>query len=681
MNRTHHNRRAGLDRSGFTLVEMLVSVTLVLLMMLMFASIFEMATNSVSKQRGIAENDQRARSLTTILRADFHKRTLRYGLPYYPTENSSTSPTRFGNRSGYLYVSTNDPYSGRDDLLQFTTDARIVLNNSDDTKYFGASKLLYDQLADVADADRGTAIRIDPNQPEADDSSILANGVSASNAAEVAIFLRGTDLIRRVSLLREPLAIGGEDYSIQPKSNVSDNDFFFSGPNGSGQFAFVGNPGRINNPRLFGTDPAPGAWNVTRSNDFWRHFDFSAIPTNFAANVPTNLQFIGIDSLSNQSVGASLFAVAKPSFRFGFNPVTGLSREHDNLTDRRFMGRFLHAETSAQNFNWPCGICVNEAFDESNPSTTLTPMNKPSRLGGGTSNGNPLDIANTPLTFDNGGTVLDQFDAAVGTFRGSGGIRRVEDVLLSNVHEFRATILDERLGQYVTPGYGRRTSPLPGAPARVGDYHISRRLNVIYGPLGAAASDAFDNHVFDTWHPTMSAVPTAAGSLLDSAGVAQHPPFIPYRYYPPRQGDSPPGPSADTSPNPSVEDPQNRGYWEPSSDPTDPMNSVNYSVGDVVFVPWTDGNADGLFQYIEMPEPKFQIAYRCISAGTSGSSAPTSWPESPGRRISEADRGGTAVWQAFDNRRPLKSIRIRVRFFEQNTETIRQLSLVLPVTD
>ena len=50
-------------RSGFTLVEMLVSVALVLLMMSLFASIFSMASGSVSTQRGISNHDQKARAL------------------------------------------------------------------------------------------------------------------------------------------------------------------------------------------------------------------------------------------------------------------------------------------------------------------------------------------------------------------------------------------------------------------------------------------------------------------------------------------------------------------------------------------------------------------------------------------------------------------------------------------
>src|SRR5690349_21540281 len=69
-------------RRGFTLVEMLVSVTLVLLMMLMFAEIYGLAQDSISKQKGIAENDQKARILTQVIRRDLDTRTFRSVYPF-----------------------------------------------------------------------------------------------------------------------------------------------------------------------------------------------------------------------------------------------------------------------------------------------------------------------------------------------------------------------------------------------------------------------------------------------------------------------------------------------------------------------------------------------------------------------------------------------------------------------
>src|SRR5690606_40498968 len=58
-------------------VEMLVSVALVLLIMALFAQAFDLAAGSIKKTRGLAENDQRARSMVTILLGDLQKRTYR----------------------------------------------------------------------------------------------------------------------------------------------------------------------------------------------------------------------------------------------------------------------------------------------------------------------------------------------------------------------------------------------------------------------------------------------------------------------------------------------------------------------------------------------------------------------------------------------------------------------------
>lgn len=48
-----------------------------LLIMTLFAQAFGIAASSIKKQRGLAENDQRARSLVTILLGDLQKRTYR----------------------------------------------------------------------------------------------------------------------------------------------------------------------------------------------------------------------------------------------------------------------------------------------------------------------------------------------------------------------------------------------------------------------------------------------------------------------------------------------------------------------------------------------------------------------------------------------------------------------------
>src|SRR4029077_12961807 len=61
--------------AGFTLVEMLVAVAVVVVMMTLFATIFGMATSTMGKQKGLAENDQRVRLVIAMLRNDLNGTT------------------------------------------------------------------------------------------------------------------------------------------------------------------------------------------------------------------------------------------------------------------------------------------------------------------------------------------------------------------------------------------------------------------------------------------------------------------------------------------------------------------------------------------------------------------------------------------------------------------------------
>ena len=721
-------KRMSASRRGFTLVEMLVSVTLVLLMMTMFTAVFQMATDAVSKQQGIAKNDQQARALTTILRADLAKRSFRYAQPFYPSESSGTSPTSFGQRAGYIYISTNDADSGQDDLFQFTVNAQLTQETTDDSQFFGSAKLLYDLTADpdfaafagITSTPRRTTLRFNPNQPDADDANLNANNVAGSSAAEISYFVRNGALYRRVMLLREPLAVAGEDLSIQPNSTVGDNPY--TGTIGSGgAFAYVQTPLAVNQTdstnvdhfALAASDDAPAAWNVTATNDFWAHYDFAATPlfTAGSPSLPADVQFVGIDALSNDDPSPTATSLGIPWVRFGFNAVSGLSREHDNTGNRLFIGRFTHAETSHPDFNWPLAPCRTANADEVSvplgSGENFTDLNTGALIG----NGNPMDLINTQMGLSQSTGVLSQFQGT----SGRGGVRKVEDLLLANVHEFRVEIWDDRLQRFVVPAHNYRTQVQDSGGSTVvihGDYNSSRRINRNYGPsLPVNAASRGRNHVFDTWTPNgLSTLPIRTFDFDGNLTVSQNeasPPFIPYRYYPPRQDDTPPGPSAygntppplqTIPPVPGAPDPQtevdretgvaaNKGYW---------VSGNNYIVGDVVFavpaafvtagvVGW-DADGDGVFEWDQdqvpfgnFPGQGFQMAYRCVQDGDAGPTAP-SWPSVAGQQFSDTAVTGAATWVSVDNRRPLRSIRLTVQFYDQITEKLRQLSLVLPLT-
>src|SRR6202453_3495756 len=87
MNARIHKKRGAASRrlsAGFTLIEVLVVLALTLVMMSMFATIFQMTGTFVTKQKGIGENDQSARILTTVLKTDLEARTMRYLAPFHP---------------------------------------------------------------------------------------------------------------------------------------------------------------------------------------------------------------------------------------------------------------------------------------------------------------------------------------------------------------------------------------------------------------------------------------------------------------------------------------------------------------------------------------------------------------------------------------------------------------------
>ncbi len=433
------------SQPAFTLVELLVSVALVVLLMLMFAEVFQLATGAMSRQRGLAENDQRARSLAIVIRADLDKRTFRNVVPFFPGERADTSPTPFSNRRGYFYISENDPRDDTDDVLQFTVDANITTKNSDETPYVGRAKLL------IAPLTRN------PNQPEADDGNTQPDNAAASPAAEVCYFLRNGNLYRRVLLIRKPLALAGT--GAQPTDSNGKDLVDASYPS------------------------------------FWRDFDFSA---HYSDNGPI---FHGLEDLDNSAAGGQ-FPLAKPAFRFGHNHVDGQPREYvfdpgpdglvgtpDDLPASAFMGRFTHEETSHLDFRYPASRPTGNPMDRGTKLYLVAGVVVTGELG---PDGKP-GIAG--VDDDGNGKIDDQSEigAAGSDDPWRAGARRGEDLLMTNVHSFDIKVWDEGLGMFVDVGH---TKPL-------GDFAITRQLNSDYGPDGYGPDGPVGNRVFDTWHPDL----------------------------------------------------------------------------------------------------------------------------------------------------------------------------------
>lgn len=317
-------RRLTVPGDGFTLIELLVAAALVVLMMTIFAEVFQMASGSMTLQRTIAENDQQVRTFTTLIRGDLQKRTFRSVIPYFPREDFNLRGVPFGNRHGYFYVSSNDANRGDDTVLQFTSDANITIDTSDVTPYYGRAEVLGPQNQFLGN----------PNQPETDDGQIEANGTTSSSAAEICYFVRNGVLYRRVVLLRQPLQVHSskpiETDLVQP-ATASGVEYFTS---------------------------ATGI-------NYWNVFDVAAF-RDPSSNKP---KILGMDwtggVLDNQRFDANATPLGRSRYRFGFDnsyalgspttwaPTAGLSREFFGATNDLFLGRFTHEETSSPNFSYP----------------------------------------------------------------------------------------------------------------------------------------------------------------------------------------------------------------------------------------------------------------------------------------------------------------------------------------
>lgn len=565
---THHRPRVrhhstSLERAAFTLVEMMVAVTLVLIMMTMFAQVFQVAGGAISKQRGLAENDQRSRTLQTIIKADLDKRSFRWVYPFANNEDPTAPESYMTRRQGYFYISENNPYCGTDDVLQFTVVSTILDRNKDETPYYGQA--------------RNLASFNFPNQPDADDAQLTVNNTGLSSVAEISYFVRNGNLYRRQLLVRKPLAAAG--------SNPQPTDNTFNNPNGRDVF-----------------DPAStsAAFQYSSTGPFWNDFDYSA----YFDPATNSAKFLGVDSLDNGGSNTST-AIAHPFRRFGHyhydstnvlysgRPKEFASNDNSQPGFLTPLGRFTLQECSDVDFRYPQNLTASGIVPTS-PAVTLT-----------------VDPNDSTVT------APDDF---------SGGSRRGEDLLMPNVHSFDVLVWDEAFGGFVNIGDPALPSTVTNnrAPA---DYAIQRRQNPSYGPRLPAAESypTAVNACFDTWHPHIE--------IDGASGSEDNPPFRPVH----RQ----PGMST----------------WTDTS---------LYAPGTEVFPP--------------VVEPGYPFFYRCIlasSTSNTGATAP-SWPLVAGLTVSDANG---AVWQAVDNRKPLKAIKLEIRFVDPTTQQMRQLTIIHSLVD
>lgn len=485
-----HELRAAVEREergGYTLVEMLVAMGLVVVMMTLFATIFQMATQAMTVQKGMATNDHKVRLVQSALRVDlngdrFDKanptkpltyRTFRNLIPFAADENGYPhfSDT---DRSGYFYISENDPDDDTDDVLQFT----VRTPDSVSDRFYGKVATLLPNsqglfgpnlISGLLGALRGflpgtTAPPGDywPDQPEFDDFQGTPNGLGSSTMAEIAYFLRHGNLYRRVMLIRKP--------------NV---------PNPPNDYAPLDLAGNALSLRFY-ENGQPG--------NFFADFDFAAF------QYGTSVRFHGGCSMSWYS---SAFSLTNPAYRFGFDNTSdagkgyGIPREYVGTS---FIGRFTHAETSSSSFRAP-GKCKKD--------------------------NNPFALSTKLMTNDG---VVTSFPA---------GPRLGDDLLVSNVHGFdikvwdpaasagadglpgKANYDDDGINGIDDPGELGAPGSDDGAFRDLG--HRGTTGHYRYLPVAGRPNNYYSNsdmgfNRYDSWSPNID---------LDGDGKHDHPPFRP----------------------------------------------------------------------------------------------------------------------------------------------------------
>jgi prepilin-type N-terminal cleavage/methylation domain-containing protein len=709
-------------RRGFTLIEMLISVALVLLMMVLFAEIFGLASESMTLQQAIADGDQQVRSFTTVFRADIQKRTYQTLVPFDSQEDVELAGVPFSDRQGYLYIALNDPENATDNTLQFTVRSSIVDENSDDTEYFGKSTGIVQQNPAIAPGIASQNVRRNRQQPEHDDGDLSNNFTASSSAAEIAYFMRAGRLYRRVVLIREPLISSGTN-SAQPQFTWDDSA-------GGGPLATPKEYLRHNDPNIppltqtvggqyLKYDPASGS---LLSDDYWLDFDHGAsqaireVPLGSGTLVIDGANMVGVSQLDNSRLTGTAPALGNKltatfdttsiptrflgvrSTRFGFDQASGISREFSHASPSvpgfSYLGRFTLEEMSHPRFNFP----QNPAVDS-----------------GGAVIGNPMSYTSFPAAVDAGlfpNGAVDEFE---------GGSRRGQDLLLSNVHEFDIDIWDDSLGAFVKLGHqlswsedrNKNGTLDPGEDVNgngsldtfPGDYHRFRNNQLLAGLVDVPGDSAAWNsgqytrwtgRTFDTWHPRAD----LDGDAATSDWVP--PPYRAMTYYPPA---SPSGPYA------------SRGAWQTSTGGSPTM----YTRGDIVFP------SGATAPFVDSKPRDYSFYYECIDDGMSlftedvngnsildtedanGNDMLDPGEDLNGNLILDTEDlngnnlldTGEPVWPAIDrafversapmsgeprwvarrNVKPLRAIRIRVRFFHETSGRMRQVSLVHSLVD
>ena len=547
--------------AGFTLVEMLVSVACVLLMMSMFAQIFQIATGSLSQQRGLAENDQKARMITTTVRGDLERRTFRDVFPFRANEDTRQLGHSLSRRAGYFEIDENDPFDDTDDVLSFTASVDIKLQNKDASPFTGrALSLSGVAITGVTSSSQFTVggdytARIPAGSRIWIAASSGTGGVTNNGLYFVssATFSSGTTTITiNVNVppnlvapsLNTSLTYQGGVYLSEAEPEFDDGLFGNeTSVSSTAEVCYFLRNGVLYRRVLLIREPASGAdaqptwttgapilWSGSSENyptsgtatTFWRDFDYSAYYFTGKVSSTPGTQAPGVrfhsaaESLSNSSQAPlrlqndtttsspNSFPVSlgMPYLRFGHG-TSGLPQDGSTAGSDGIWG---NADDSGVDGTWGTAddLPTFRRFNLQECSHSM--FGYPGYIPAA---GNPMNRTN--LTYNSTTGLVNEYSS------GGETSRRGEDILMSNVLSFDVKVWDPVNSLFVDVGENQTSPPGPfnqsvGAaevPAGSGII-IGGRLNTKYGQNG--------HYRFDTWHPN---------ATLGAGTYDNEPPYMP----------------------------------------------------------------------------------------------------------------------------------------------------------
>jgi prepilin-type N-terminal cleavage/methylation domain-containing protein len=553
---------------GFTLIEVMVVLALTLIMMAAFAQIFSMTGTFVTKQKGIGENDQAARILTTVLKADLQSRTMRFVAPLHPNMAALTDDP---SRQGYFEYSENNPLDDTDDVLQFTIalpsglPGKPLVNATTGLPLpplYGTATFLPKQswLANTAyatgayvipqaggqtgfiyyastggtsggpaapawPATLGTTVTdgtvvwtcADSTlQPDGDDGILFPLGAPPASPNTVMLPQSMPTTLPPSPYMpatNPPTAYTTNNTGASPYAEVT---YFLRHGNLYRRVLLIRQPYNAGGSTQPGTNGFPminGAYNGT----FWADFDYSARFDNVTAfNGPRFFDQTDLNNAPSATYNANTFPIGSPANRFGHDQTNGAGTLGPSIGAGGWpvLGQTGNGAPREYDIN---GVFLGRYSDEetSNPAFQF-PGSIPAA-------GSPMGQATTANIGANG-AVNEYTGPPVGTRRG-------EDILLTNVISFDVKIWDSHYSESIATGDVNRNGIIDTGPAFAdvghsavtGDFLASNNLLPTYGPHaslvqtpataspnmftytnGAGNTVTFFNNVFDTWFRTFN---------------------------------------------------------------------------------------------------------------------------------------------------------------------------------